>query len=1252
MLGRLLNTAASAFNANPHSPRNAAQLESVTEEEHTAGLLFPDITTLQRSRTHTFPLQTSALSPNVASIGSFDDKGGLELDATKDFRIIIAQNAMGDRDEPCILLDTQASSEGDKSTRSSPGLQHTDPPRGKHSRTSSLSQNARRHGPQSSLASVPDLTAVSPFAESKVRDAANTSAFLRARNRRSTFSTLIGDGDHHHNRLSNDSSDSGLLNCIFGSSAFSYRGSSTKMHIVPTSGETPYEVGSRDTRRAQAHPHHHRSETFGSQLKPRSLSRETSMVERGAPTATKITVLITRMFSVNLPESQSLVTDPSEQQTSSFIKLFSNGDSAQQVHKKKKIKEKKTPMYAVAIAVQLPVTFRNHGRQLSQYSPQAQDKLRPPGLMSTSLDSDRRSGFGFEDGSAYLSATSNLDERIDTLVDYWDIITRTLSHLEKEASREILALLKQVDLHSTQMPKPVKQPPNMQRTNQTVVHLPPNSLAFNVKLREETFRAMDRVSLALKIPRVLTGQSRWGVWRDEARWIAKFLSEKEHNFFFLVLITAFLGNHTDWLGTLGPEWHKRRHLLHQRAQQDSEINIPNRTVIVSPCKMTARRLIFVLSAFLPAQQRPDNILLSSPLRPGTSTSFRQMSQSPPNPPMFRRESLRRTLNKRARARNFVDEHGSLKRSASISSTETTNVLPDELEFMSISTRQGRRDSDVRSIKTASLPIPANGKGTRKLSTAVAAPAIHGTATPVPHFASQRAARARGVVTGGQTDHVSAASANLMQTLRRSESSITVPSANSEYPPPSRWGSLLSNFWSSRESTSSDKSMPASVRQQKTNAWAAPIQPAETPASVLAKMAAEVGGDPQKPEHLPESGNVPSASAPTTNMANETPELPSERLEVDDQSPASPVKLYVEANDGVVDVEVPLPGFLSLSSSNDSAMASPRKPRTSVTSLDGGSDNYPIPSTQKDYEKLNLNVAGWLKRYHEDFVLQAVRPYSALEADIRRSMSAEPTPSHLLAAMASVHESSGSSEKWVDVCSTLIADTTSSTVKRLRLRRRISITKSGGISAVAPHNMLSRSGRKTSISAMSSTSDPSSPIFESRFIEEEFIEEPVMDLDGTLVDAVERVLARSGPPSVNHSRTASPHRGRRGRPGPSQLGSGSGGERDRMTESHHSNSNHHNANVNAGDVSSAGEVPRNECRRMVLGALEEVVRSVTAERRREEDARVVKIDDDDDDGCAEVSKRSSRTTRKGIGTVADNTLREGIRRWLMDIEETC
>ncbi|PGH31918.1 hypothetical protein GX50_05301 [[Emmonsia] crescens] len=1231
MLGRLLNTAASSLNPAAYTSRNSAQLESVTEEEHTSGLLFPDSTHLRRSDTHAYPLQTSVLSPNASAASSFDDWGGLELDAAKDFRVIIAQNALGDRDEPCILLDSQ-----DVNTPSGAvglGLNPQLSEQGRsHSRSSSLSKPTRRtaaHKPHGS-----DVNQFSGSSSLRELDSSMSSALFRARYRSSTFSPTSEDSRHYQNRMTADSNESGLLNCIFGSSAFSYRGSSTKMHILPTETESVGDVEGFSPHGPHRRLPLSRAYTSGPSSNSSSSSQERVGVghDMRFTTATNVTVLVTRMFSVNLPEGRNPSLDQSEQLYSPNSQPFRDSEFPfPDPMKRKKIKEKKTPMYAVAITVKLPLAGRSNGRPSSRWGTPGQ----PPGWLSASLDSDHKYIRGFFDDNAGLAATSGVDDRIDILVDHWDVITRTLSHLEKLASKEILTLLKRVDYFSTQQPKPAKAP-NMQRTNQTIVQLPPRVLSGRSNLRSEAVRATQRIGMALRIPQVATGQSRWGVWREEARWIAKFLSDKEHNFFFLVLITAFLGNHTEWLSSLGPEWYRRRHHQQQKAQQDAEPTIPSRTIIVSTDKMTARRLIFVLSAFLPAQQRSD--AFASPLRPSTSTSLRLVSQSPPSAPLLRQESLRRTINRRARARQLHDDEiDGHRRSPSASSTEAGVIPLDDVDFVKAVAEhyKSRRDSDVRSIRTASLPIPSNDASTRKSSTATIAAAAPGTATPVPHFASQRGKRG---ASGGRRlaldTNGSAASANLLQNLRRSESS-NLSSEGGEHQPSSRWGGLLSGFWGARESTPEDGGNPSSV--DKPNApIAGPDRKQDKQETITGETGKDLTDDTAKT-----SDNISIPTHPPPDAAlSESVDSRETRPKPDIQTPNSPMKLSVGLHDGVIDVEVPLPGFISLSSSGDSTLASPKKTRTSITSLDGvgsvhsSGSGFHLAHNNKDYDGVHVNVAGWLKRYHEDFLLQAVHPYNALEADIKRAMSAEPTPPHVLLPFLS--DSDGTvPEKWVDVCTTLVADTKTFTVKKLRLRRRISGNSSRTASQSrnnsrqpslyeAPETPSSISQFPNFFSGSTKTpTSPQSPPLDAFDVEEMFIEEPVMDLDPTLVDAVEKVLARSGESSLVHSRAPSPNRNRK----------------DKSTSSQGPDKQSANQQ---GETVSPIEVPRNKCRRIVLGALEEVVRSVTAERCQEEPASAASND----------PKISSARGRKGPGAATDNTLREGIRKWLIDIEEAC
>lgn len=1204
MLGRLLSTAASSLNPAAYSSRNhGTPLESVTEEEHTSGLLFPDASLLRRSNTHTYPLQTTFHSPNASTAGAFDDRGGLELDAIKDFRVIVAQNALGDRDA-CVLLDTRASAD-QPPTGLGIDAQGLDQPSARHSRTvSSLTRGSRRTILAQS--SVVDSSQLSTVADARRSTPASPGAFSRARGR---SSTLAPAGTWHEpgvTRHSSDSNDTGLLNCIFGSSAFSYRGSSTKMHIISADDEPGMMTSSSPAVRSPLA----RAYTTGS---PSGLMGPARMPEDKPPA--KVTVLVTRMFSVNLPEGAEASAERNDYANAIYQEsLPEMGFPFPDVSKRKKIKEKKTPMYAVAITIQIPLLARNSGRPVSRFSTLGPDSPRVG--LSSSLDSDYRwPGAFLDDSLSAASPPASLDERLDLLVDHWDVITRTLSHLERLARNEILFLLKKVDSLSGAHPKPAK-PPNMQRTNQTIVHLPANILSVNSKLKEEAIRSTRRISLALQTPYVLTGQSRWGVWREEGRSIVRALGDKDTNFFFLVLLTAFLGNHTEWLNVLGPEWYRRRHAQQQKAQQDSDPILTHRTVVVCPDKMTARRLIFLLSAFLPSKQRLEP--LPSPMRPGTSASMRAISQSPPAVPVLRQESLRRAIERRARAQRLMSgESDHHRRSVSISSQDTAQ-RPDVTDQATPvpPTTAARRGSDARSIKALSATIQPKDIRAQNTSGATISMTTQSSTVPVPHFASQQTRSSQGGSDRSTADtNESLASENLLKNLQRSDSSVlsgngSLPSAGG------RWGGIFSGLWSSRQESSTDGTdyySPAEARKRSVSTISGP--PPRAPPT-LSQMVREV--TETETEHRLDagpSGNI-SIPAATQSAEHNSPEPSSLTSQVRE----SPLKLSVRAEEGVVDVDLPLPGFLSLSSSGDSTIASPRKTRTSVTSMDAMASTHSSGSgfhtSMKEADGPSTHVAGWLKFFHEDFSLQAVRPYAALEADIKRAMRAEPTR-----YIPSTPDAEGS-ERWVDVATTLVADTRTSSVKRLRLRRKIIVgdpygqshtppspvnppysgnsrTPGGGASSGSFTSFFTGQGKSHDV-AFSDAQNPS-------HIEEKFIEEPVMDLDGILVDAVERVLGHSGYSSLAHSRAPSPSRARRGE----------------------------GQTTPRGEEAPPAEVPRAECRKMVLGALEEVVRVVTAEHCRE-----------DVDGELGIADRERRRALAG----ADNTLRQGIRRWLLEVED--
>ncbi|KAI5307959.1 hypothetical protein KEM55_006942, partial [Ascosphaera atra] len=462
--------------------------------------------------------------------------------------------------------------------------------------------------------------------------------------------------------------------------------------------------------------------------------------------------------------------------------------------------------------------------------------------------------------------------------------------------------------------------------------------------------------------------------------------------------------------------------------------------------------------------------------------------------------------------------------------------------------------------------------------------------------------------------------------------------------------------------------------------------------------------------LPSTPTGP-APAPVATQQN-TAEQPNLPASFDSKSSSnqttSPIKIS-NCEDGIVDVELPLPGFVSLSSSADSHLISPlrnhqqyrSRPRASVTSittapeafcsncksLEAGGNAGSMKSTtsnawccpsattttsnmnpfaatpavvneymQKYYDELYINVAGWLKRFHEDFVLQAVRPYAELEADIRRAMSAEPTPGYLQLNIVGQEEGGDSDKRdsWTDVCTTLIADARQFNVKQLRLQRRLR-----------------------------ANSDPaSSPAATSLEIEERFLEEPVVEVDNTFVEAVDRVLARSGHSPLMNSTTAplgstppaatSTAHNRRNSAATTATGAGAR-ERHRSSTLYSINDrpssaddrvplfNQQQATGGIGGTETPYtrlfEVPRGECSRLVLGALEEVVRSVTAERRSEEENAAGGIAIPSTTGPAPTAtKPAAEAATKGAaggkkGTSQENTLREGIRKWLSEVEDS-
>ena len=1208
MLNQLLNSV-QHLTPSLYSSRSPRHLESVTEEETTKNLLYPDPGLLQQCYNHASPLDHSFPVSHLPS--GFDDRGGLELDPLKDFRVIIAQDK-GRSTQPLVLLDAKPLSWGSPSLSlhggSTAASRATGPPAGRSVGPPSspgLAQGARHvrggsHFNNRSQPPSPGPAPPSPYGPANSKPVGGSLKHSRSRGMSLSAIDKSSDNVRGGSEVEEDAETRAILECMFGNAQLwhSYRGPSTKFHHWspdPPShndsrGASP-ELSSREFQPRRPTPLE-RSRT--STAVPSVSRYPGGAVAVESKDLSKGIILATKTFSLNIPRSETSKGGTDAKATGRANSPTQRGSSPSHLrdpdgrNKSQVPTDIRTPMFAVAVVVRLAGENKTLSRPPSRFGNPNLPNVPPTRQsVSSSLDS-------IESFSAHMHnlSTSNTswDERLQGVSDHWDVISRTLATLQVDASRAIFRALNDRNLACSEWVQ--KADLSSQVISYLNLWLPAyalasQQLALQQKLKEAAALASQRIALALRIPKVIAGQGRWGVWRDEARWVHRWAGGKENNFFFLNLLTAFLGNHTEWLSLLGPSAYKRRHRKLQRAQTESDAVLSNRTVIVGLDKMGARRLIFLLSAFLPGENAVSSY--GSPGRNLTSQSLRTYSQSPPmGGQVGRQMSLRRTINRRTKQNQVHDadpKEQTHHRKPSVSSSVAESVEsgerpPSQDEPIH---PQSRRGSDVRSVRNSGLPIPFNPASTRKSSATTTSTVTPSKTNPVAHIVkAQGAESAMHDNRPGSSD--SLASADLRNVLRRSES-VNISNASGD----SR-RSWISGFWSNRRESSSDTSyVPGS--QDLAGSQIYDRRPPNSftrsrSGNKLAMMADEVSNthDFAKSHGRTSSATIeiPPYLSRVDSSADysRTPEDFS--LSASQRSVGSPLKLDVDT-EGVVDVEIPLPNFLS--TSGDSTMASPIKGRyDSSTSLEGLGQSHASLGlfTHQDLEH-PANVAGWLRRFHEDFALQALRPYPEMLTDIKRGMKAESTPpSAFPATKQGTH-----GPYWADICTTLIADVRSCTIKRVRLQRKLS-------------------------------PDQQDLNYRPRCLDEQFLEEPVMDIDGTLADAIERLISRSGFSTRMHSRAPSP------------SGYHARGRQEVRAE-------------RDDEESPSSEIPKQECKKTVLMALEQVVRSVRKEFEKETSG---KLKEDVEDRGEERGRTKGRNNNS---LDSDNTLREGIRHWLEGVQ---
>ncbi|KAH8879673.1 hypothetical protein GQ53DRAFT_26004 [Thozetella sp. PMI_491] len=1234
MLGKLFSLGAGPGGAAQSVPmpynRGVASLESVQEDEHTRNLLFPDPQDLYEHRLdEVFPLSTGSVLPAPTLASAFDYHGDIELEA-RDVRIIIMQDALSSV-TASLLYDSQAA----------PPLPTSPVDRPTTAGPAHFAYHESRRTPTSprkpSLGQAQRPVIIQPDSPGMRQGAFDRRPSIQGRHYAHVESDAQRAWREYREELSTFSS------CIFGNSELmAYKGTSTKVHVVPSEPRPTDHPSLGDGRGSLG-----RSSMRSSRLS-QSFSSENPPPFQAPPapgplhrSSDKKKVLITRLFPVTLPTDEEHIITPASRfsEDNSGFPFPHPGDESKPKKKKPQVKQKRTPMYAVALVITLPQA----ASQPSTYS-STRPVFRGPGsfneteLLPSSYNSTRHSPWALVGSTSNIdleqSVGSDVDDPMEVITQHWDIIMRTVTRLQAVATTTLFTLLKQADLASPD-PLPASMPsvsaqiartPSLTgrrsedgvphkppKTNAKHVTLLPNSLLESRQIILEVDMARTRIVAGLRATRVVTGQNRWPIWREEARWIAKRAGGKEQNFFFFNLLTGFLATHTDWLQALSPSSYRRRYTIRQREKAHEDTLLPSRTIIISQDKMAARRLIFLLSAFLPATQQ---LPAMGPHRSSISASLSgAFSQSPPSfvVPILKEESLRRKINRRGGPRR-----ASHSRNPSQQSHHTrSGAVPGYLAHLSMEGRHERRSSDAASIKTTNLPIPGisgNDAATRKSSAATTATVT--TETTTPHFStahrSEYGRRRPGSSSSLATDD--------LKRLAREDSH------GSESRPNSRWGSVISGLWNPRRRDSTNVTIPPRSPSFR-DSFGSPTKIAH-PVNMdkLSQMVAEVdlSGSPKGGTsgrvNTSDLGPDQSDDAPRLNettVSQAQPAVPPKPQSTPNPSGAyeSPVKTSINLDDGVIDVDVPFPDYIT--ASFETAVSSPSSSGyLSTPGLGNVLDSFEQACRVSIDGDTPVNVAGWLQQYHPDFVLQAVPSQPNLVEQIKTSMRAEPSPP--LWINTSNDPGYHATERWMDISTALIADTTNFTITRLRYRRLVRARPT------ADRNVSFLSGSVGSYNSGSTallTPGPPAigPPFEGQ--EDEFIEEPIVVLDELLSAAVERVVATSNPVLISEpssvepsSRSASHHR--RGETG------------DRRERSNSASTGTGSEDVRQSEVLGA-EVPRSRCKRVVLSALEDVVREVIEDKDREKE------------------RNNGENARRGN----ESLLRTAVREWLEMVDGT-
>ncbi|KAL7922225.1 folliculin-interacting protein N-terminus domain-containing protein [Trichoderma austrokoningii] len=1192
MARRLLHLGSGGQSTGPAQSTNGSRpilsLESVQEDAHTRNLLFPDAQDLYQHRNdQVFPFFAAPATSSASPANAFDYNDDIELDV-KDVRVIIMQDALGPTNAS-LLYDSHPLPESAASAE-------------RHSTaTQDLKRAAAPFSPRkASQSQAPRPAGIHTDGSQQLRQGAfDRRASVHGR------SPSFGETDGQRAAREYREELATFSSCIFGNSELmAYKGTSTKVHVVPSEprvtdyGSSVFGDGRSSIGRASG-----RSSKLSQSYSSQTMSpTHPPPLPTGASTprhTERKKVLITRLFPVTLAaDDLDTITPPSRYSEDNGGFPFpptSDEAAAAAAAKKKKPqpKQRRTPMYAVVLVVQLPPSTS----RMSSAVPPKPSTFREPGsyndqdMFSSSYSSTRASGWNMSGSGLYGEATDSsfsidVEDRIDSLTKHWDIVMRTLTQLQSVVSFRLHTMLKQTDMAS---PGPYSANMSSRRPSVTtdrrldesrnkpsksttkLVSLLPNCLSDDLHIASEVSLARTRVVMGLSASRVVTGQGRWGIWRDEAIWTCKWAAGLHQGVFLHTLLTGFLATHVDWLQALSSPAYRKRALLRKQNQNEDDLSLPARTIIVSEDKMAARRIIFLLSAFLPANQQVHGPRVHRPSTSGASVGA--FSNSPPSyvVPVVREESLRRKINRRT-------GFGRTSHSRTASQSTRSVTLSSQMGHLNITadaSNHQRRASDAASIRTPGLPIPGHDLMSRKSS--VATSTIMQDST-TPHFSTiQRTDSLRRRRPGSSG---SAAADDLKRSLKRGESG----GGGAGGRPTSqglRWSSIMSGLWNARRRESMDSGSTYSQASD----LRSPIKVGFPQSNRLSDIGRgelapheEVPG--RLPAHLRQASNARDVDATTRGHAERIRKSFTQADRTPDPNGAfeSPIKTSINADDSVIDVDVPFPDYIA---SFESAISSPSSSGYLSTPGLPGLESFEQSGRISIDGDLPLNAAGWLNRFHPDFVLQGVPPQEDLVEEVKAALQAEPTPAVLQSGSDDV------SERWVDISSALVVDTTTDSILRITYRR-----------LVKPRPVVENVVGGVAITPSALPQDT--------MLDEKWVEELVTVPDDTLSEALEKIIHLVPDSSKEHSSASSQvHVDILG-----PLDTGSTMPPDTLSEVTQT-------------PEPPLEIPRRQCKTVVLSALEDTIRDV-----------IDRNDDDTPNNCG----------RKQQPPASENVLRLAVRQW--------